>query len=96
MEGHDEVSLQLSLFQAEQLQFIQPVFAEVIQSLAHLRDPLLDPLQNLHTFSVLGAPDLDAVRQLGLHEGRVERDNQLPAGHLSSNGTQGTTGLPGC
>ena len=37
----------------------------------HLHGPPLDLLQKLHIFLVLGAPDLDAVLQLGPHKGRV-------------------------
>ena len=36
----------------------------------------------------MGAPDLDAVLQMGSHKGREERDNHLPvhADHPSSDG----------
>ena len=58
LEGHNEVSLQPSLHQNEQAQFLQPVFiGEVLQPL----NPSLDPLQKLHIFPVLGAPELYAV-----------------------------------
>ena len=40
--------------------------------------PFLDPLQQLPVFLVLGAPDVDALLQMGLQEGRAERDGQLP------------------
>jgi len=46
-----------------------------------------------------GAPDLDAVLQLGPHESRVERNDHhllVPAGHLSSDGDQDTIGLSSC
>ncbi|XP_032300907.1 transcription factor PU.1 isoform X1 [Coturnix japonica] len=84
--------------QAEQPQFLQPVFTgEMLQPL-DLHGPPLDPLQKLHIFPVLGTPDLDTVLQLGPHEGRAEGDNHLPgpAGHPSSDGTQDTIGLGDC
>ena len=47
---------------------------------------------------MLGAPDLDAVVQTGLHEGRAKGDNHLPhsAGHPSFEAAQDTVGLPYC
>ena len=73
LEACNEVSSQPSLFQAEQAQILQPVFIKVVlQSLDLLHGPPLDPLQKLHIFPLLRAPDLDAVFQLGPHEGRVE------------------------
>ena len=64
----------------------------------HLHGPPLDPLQKLHIFPVLGAPDLDPVDQMGLREGRAEGDNHLPVlvSHPSPDGTQHTIGLLGC
>jgi len=46
----------------------------------------LDPFQKLHIIPLLRAPGLNAVLQLGLHEGRVEADNPLPhtAGYPSA------------
>ncbi|XP_072203490.1 multidrug resistance-associated protein 1-like isoform X2 [Excalfactoria chinensis] len=46
----------------------------------------------------MGAPDLEAVLQMGPHKHKLERDNHLPvpAGHPSSVGAQDTTGLPRC
>jgi len=59
--------------------------------------PPLDPLQQPHVFPVLGAPGLDAVLQMGPHEGRAEGDNPLPARCQPSVGAaQGAGGLPGC
>jgi len=84
MEGCSEVSLQPSLFQAEQAQFFLPFFIrEVLQPSDHLHCPPLDPLQKPHIFPMLGAPGMDTVLQLGPHKGRVERDNHfpLPPGH---------------
>ncbi|XP_021252884.1 uncharacterized protein LOC110399060 isoform X3 [Numida meleagris] len=50
----------------------------------------------LHIFTVLGAPGLGAILQLGPHTGTVEGDNHLPgpAGHLSSAATKGSICLP--
>lgn len=93
MEGCNEVSLQPSLLQAEQAQFPQPLFlGELLQPSNHPHGPLLDPLQQLHIFLALEAPDLNVVLQVEPHEGRVERDNHLPLpdGHPFSDGTQDT------
>ena len=58
----------------------QPFFIrEMLQVPSYLCGPPLDPLQQLPVFLVLGAPDLDAVLQMGPHKGRVERDNHLLA-----------------
>ena len=62
-----------NLLQAEQAQSLQLIFiGEVFQPLDHLHRPPLDPLQKLHILPVLGAPDSDAILQLGPHEGRTE------------------------
>ena len=68
--------------------------------MVHLCGPPLDPLQKLHIFSVLGAPDLDAVLhtfQMRPHKGKVEGNNHLhsPAGYSSSDAAQDTIGLLG-
>jgi len=86
LEDHNEVSLEPSLFQAEEAQ---------LQPLDHLSGPPLDTLQKLHIFSVLGASDLDAVLQLEPHMERIEVNLLHSAGH-SSDGTQSTIGLSGC
>ena len=44
---------------------------------------------------MLGAPDLDAVLEMGPHEGRVEGSNHLPADHTSFDAAQDIVGLPG-
>ena len=91
--------LQPSYLQAEQAQFLHPVFiGGVLQPLDHLCDPPLGSLQKFHTFPVLGAANLNGVLQLRPHKGRVEGGNQLPrpAGHPSSDGTQGTIAFLGC
>ena len=57
-----------SLLPDEQAQLPQPVFVgNVLQPSDCLCDPLLDTLQQLHIFPVLGTPDLDAVLQMGPH-----------------------------
>jgi len=70
----------------------------VLQPSDHLSGLPLDPLQQLLVLLILGASDLHTVLQMGPREGRVERDNPLPvpAGYLSSDGTQDTIGLPSC
>jgi len=47
--------------------------------------PALDPLQHIHVLLMLGAPELDAVLQVGSQESRVKGQNHLPqpAGHAS-------------
>ena len=66
--------------QAEQAQLLRPVLTEeVLQPSDHVHGPPLDPLQQLHIFPVLGAPDLDAVLQVGPRKGRAERDNHTPS-----------------
>jgi len=47
---------------------------------------------------MLGAPELDAVLQVGSHQSRVEGQNHLPqpAGHASLDVAQDTVGLLGC
>ena len=59
MEGHTEVSLEPSLFQAEQAHLPQPFFiGEVLQLSEHLHGPPLDVLKQLCIFLVLGASGL--------------------------------------
>jgi len=70
----------------------------MLQRSDHLHGLSPDPLQQLSVLLVLGAPELDAVLQMGPHEGRVERDSHLPApaGHPSSDGAQDTICFPSC
>ena len=71
--GRYKVSSEPSLLQAEEPQYSQAVLiGEVLQPSDHLHGPPLDPLQQLHVLLVLGAPELDAVLQVGSHESRVE------------------------
>lgn len=46
---------------------------------------------------MLGAPELDAALQMGLHEGKADRNNPLchPAGQPSVDAAQDTAGLLG-
>jgi len=61
-----EVTPEPSLLQAEQPQLTHPVLiGEVFQPSDHLRGPSLDPLQHIHVLLMLGAPELDAVLQVG-------------------------------
>ena len=58
---------------------------EVFHPSDHFCGPPLDPLQNIHVFPVLRAPELDTVLRVGSHESGVEGQNHLPrpAGHAS-------------
>ncbi|KAK4825708.1 hypothetical protein QYF61_002067 [Mycteria americana] len=99
LEGCYKVSPEPSLLQAEQPQLSHPVFTgEVLQPSDHLRGPPLDSLQQLHVLLMLGAPELNAVVQLGSHESGVEGQNHLPrpAGHTSFDAAQDTVGFLGC
>jgi len=63
------VSLELSLLQAEQPQLSQPVLTgEVLQPSDHFCGPPLDTLQQVHVLLMLGAPELNAVLQVGFHQ----------------------------
>ena len=76
LEGHNEVSLEPSLLQANQAQFPQTFFTgEVLQPSDRPSGPPLDLFEQLHVPPVLGAPGLDAVLQTGPHEGRADWDN---------------------
>ena len=66
LEGCNEISPGPSPFQAKQAQFPQPfLMGEVLQPSEHPSGPPLDPLKELHVISVLGAPGLDAILQMG-------------------------------
>ncbi|KAK4831174.1 LOW QUALITY PROTEIN: hypothetical protein QYF61_015644 [Mycteria americana] len=99
LEGCYKVSLEPSLLQAEQPQLSQPVLVgEVLQPSDHFHGPPLDPLQQLHVFPLLRAPELDTVLQMSSHQSRGEGQNHLPgpAGHSSFDAAQDTVGLRGC
>ncbi|KAK4816374.1 hypothetical protein QYF61_016278 [Mycteria americana] len=77
----------------------QPLLiGEVFQPPDHFCGPPLDPLQQVHVFPVLRAPELDAVLQVGSHQSRGEGQNHLPrpAGHASFDAAQDTVGFLGC
>lgn len=77
----------------------QPFFIrEVLQTSDHLSGALLDPLEQLCIFFVLGSLSLDIVLQVGPHKDRVEENNHLllPAGLPSFDAVQSTVELPGC
>ena len=68
LEGHNKVSSEPSPLQDEKAQLPQPFLTgKVLQPSDHLHGPPSDPLQQLHIFLMLGAPDLDAVLQMGPH-----------------------------
>ncbi|KAK4808881.1 hypothetical protein QYF61_007996 [Mycteria americana] len=98
-EGCYKVSPEPSLLQAEQPQLSQPVFiGEVLQPSDHLHGPPLDLLQQVHVLLMLGAPQVDAVLQVGSHKSGVKGQNHLPrpAGHSSFDAAQETVGFLGC
>ena len=97
MECHSEVCWEAFL-QDKQVQPPQTFLTgEVPQPSDHLCGCHLDPLQQLLICLVLGAPGLDAVQQVGPHEGRTEGNNHLPcpAGHPSFDAAQDTVVFPG-
>ncbi|KAK4823530.1 hypothetical protein QYF61_003039 [Mycteria americana] len=99
LEGCNKVSPEPSLLQAEQPQLSQPFFrGEVFHPSDHFCGPPLDPLQEVHVFPVLRAPELDAVLQVGSDQSRVEGQNHLPRpdGHAALDAAQGTVGILGC
>ncbi|KAK4831083.1 hypothetical protein QYF61_015281 [Mycteria americana] len=99
LKGCNKVSPEPSLLQAEQPQLSQPfLIGDVFHPSDHFCGPPLDPLQQVHVFPVLRAPELDAVLQVGSHQSRVEGQNHLPrpAGHASFDAAWDTVGLLGC
>ncbi|KAK4815585.1 hypothetical protein QYF61_004800 [Mycteria americana] len=74
------------------------VGGEVFHPSDHFCGPPLDPLQQVHVFPVLRAPELDAVLQVGSHQSGGEGQNHLPrpAGHTSFDAAQDTVGFLGC
>lgn len=57
--------------------FFEFLGAEMVYSF-FLQHRNLDPLQQLHILLVLVTPGLEAVLQVGTHEGGVEEDHHLP------------------
>ena len=93
MKGCCKVSLDPSLLQAEQPQLSQPfLVGEVLQPSDHFCGPPPDPLQQVHVFPVLGAPEVDAGLQVRSHLSRLEGQNLLPrpAGHAAFDAAQET------
>ncbi|KAK4816463.1 hypothetical protein QYF61_017191 [Mycteria americana] len=74
------------------------LIGEVFHPPDHFRGPPLDPLQQVHVFPVLRAPELDAVLQVGSQQRGVKGQNHLPrpAGHASFDAAQDMVGLLGC
>ena len=89
LKGHNEVSPLPSLSQAEQTQLPQPVsIGEVLQPSDHLWYDQSSGSALTAPLLVLTAPGLDAVLQVGPHEGRAEGDIPLPlpaSHHLLAN-----------
>ncbi|XP_009069274.1 PREDICTED: brain-specific angiogenesis inhibitor 3-like, partial [Acanthisitta chloris] len=81
-------------FQNSYLMTGNPVFiGEVVQTSDHL-----DALKQVHIFSVLGTPELDAILQVGSQKNKAEGWNPLPrpAGHAIYEAAQETLGFLGC
>ena len=77
---HSKVSLGPALLQAEQtqLKLFQPFLTgEVLLPLDYLCSTPLDPLQQLHVFPVLRAPELNTGLQVGSH--KAEQMGRIPS-----------------
>ena len=98
MEGCNEVSSQPSLLQTEQAQLLQPDFiGEALQLSDYPTGPPLSSVQILHILSMLRAPDLDEILQMGPHTDVVEKNNHFTHHlHPSSDAAQDTLGLLNC
>ena len=86
------------MLQAEQPQLTQLfLIGEVLHLSDHFCGLSLDLLQQLHVFSLLRAPELDTVLQVGSQQREVEGQNHLsqPAGH-AFDAAQDTVGLLDC
>ncbi|KAK4823233.1 hypothetical protein QYF61_000093 [Mycteria americana] len=97
--GQDSKQIEDPSPEAELPQLSQPFFVrEIFHPSDHLCGPPLDPLQEVHVCLVPRAPELDAVLQVGCHQGGVEGKNHLPrpAGHAPFDAAQGTVGFVGC
>ena len=69
----DEITSQLTHFQAEQSQVFQPfLIREMIQAPQHLFGSLLYSLQKFPVFLELRRSELDTVFEMWPHQGRVE------------------------
>jgi len=99
MEGYTKVFLEPSLLQAEQSQLSQPFLTgEVFHPSDNFCGPPLDPLQQVHIFPVLRAPELNGGLQVGSHQRGAAGQNLLPepADYASFGAAQDTIGLLGC
>lgn len=69
----------------------------MLQPFNNFHSSSLDPLQQIYIFSVLQAPGLDTVLQVGPHKGRAEGDSHLPrpADYPSGDVDKDTVGLLG-
>jgi len=69
--------------QTEQAQFLQPILIGELLS-DHFHGPPVHPLQKLHLFPLLEAPDPGGILQMGPPKGRVEGSHlPHPASHSS-------------
>ncbi|KAK4830572.1 hypothetical protein QYF61_011750 [Mycteria americana] len=77
---------------------LAPKGEEVLQPSDRPCGPPLDSLQQVHVLLMLGAPELNAVLQVGSHESRVQGENHFPqpADHASFDAAQDTVGFLGC
>ena len=98
LECRNEVSLQPSLIQAEQVQFPQPFsIGEVLRPSGHLHGPLLDRVQQLHILFVLEAHTWTQHCRWNLM--RAKQWGAIPSSpcwHSSVDAAQDTVGLSGC
>ena len=96
--GH-QISLEPSLFQAEQPLLSQPVLhGEMFHPWDRSCGSSLDVLGQVHISPVLATPHLDAVLRVESHRRRVEGQDHLlqPAGRASFGGAQDAVGFLGC
>ena len=96
LEGCSEVSLGPSFLRLNSLISLNISPQHRCSSPLIILWPSSGPAPTAPCLSVLMAPDLDAVLQMGLHEGRAEGDNPLSAYcHPSVDADRDTTGLLG-
>jgi len=92
----NQIPSESSFLMAEQTQFAQPFLTgEMLQALHHLCGSLLDPLQEIPIFYVLGSPELNTQLQVRPDQCRVEREDHFPwpTGHSPFNAPQDPIGL---
>jgi len=97
LEGHSEVSSDLSCLQAKPILLASP-YRRGGQTSDHLSCSPLYLLQEVLILPVVGAAGLDVVFQMGPCKSWVEGDNHLSlsAGQLFFNAVQNAVGLLGC